>query len=101
MPRYLRDSVRMQISTRAATWIERIKKDPVTGLQVEPMGRMLVVANRDEDARRYFNTRLDIKGLPLGDKIFSLMAAVTAFADPIQPDRLLIAESYLRRLDAI
>jgi len=95
------DSLRRSAAATGAQWLARVQAQPIRGLQLNPSGRIGVVADQDAYARAQIAARLATPGLSLSDKAYALLTGVEAFADQYAPARLRIAEAYLQQLDAL
>jgi thiol-disulfide isomerase/thioredoxin len=98
---YPKDSLSALAVKHAQAWVDRLQATDVKGLQLDPDGRLSVMARQDALAQRQIAKRLATPGLSLADQIYTLVTAVNAFADEDLPERLPIAERYLAQLDAL
>jgi len=96
-----RDSIQHEVAAAAAQWLVEAQRTPIRGIQLDPSGRIGIVANQVQYAQRQFAERLATPGLSAAAKAYTLVAALQAFADPAFPERLPIAEHYLAQLNAL
>jgi len=90
------------IVQRAKGWAETLRASPVQGIQLDPTGRLFVVAGQDAEAKRQFATRLASPGLSLEDRAYTILLAIGAFTDkPQDTTRLSTAQGYLAQIDAL
>jgi hypothetical protein len=95
------DSMLTAVSGVAMTWLGRFQQRPVTGLQFEPAAGVGVRAKQDPYAKGEFATALTTRGRSVGDRSYTLFAAVAAYADWRHPDGLPTAEQYVTALAAL
>jgi hypothetical protein len=95
------DSIRAAVAVVGAEWLARLRQQPVKGIQLDPSGRVGVGARQDAYAKAQIATRLATPALPVSDKAHALRTAVEAFGNFYTPERLPVAEAYLKDLDAL
>jgi len=98
---YPKDSMRAVAETRASSWVKALEASPVKGLQIDPYGVISVSAHQEDVAKRQITERLATPGLSFTDKAYTLQMAAGAFASSDYPERLPIAEGYVKQLDAM
>jgi hypothetical protein len=87
---------------RAKHWIVSLQKNPVTGIQLDPLGRLALATGQDVLAQQQFDTRLATPRLSVGDRTYTLLLAATLFGqDVTHPTRMRLALRYLALLDAL
>lgn len=96
-----KDSIAKSLVGRAEVCIARFPIEKTVGKQIEALGKIYVVANKDDIARQLFDKRSSDMKATVRERSLTLEAAVEAFADFQQPDRIPHAESYLKKLDAM
>jgi hypothetical protein len=98
------DSMRKVVEATGVEWLVRLQQQEqyqrVRGLQIDPAGHIGVVAGQEAYAEAQVAARLATPGLRLQEKAVTLVKAIEAFASEHHPERLPIAERYLRQLDA-
>jgi hypothetical protein len=99
--RYPKDSLRNAAEQRARAWFTALQQTPVKGMQMDAYGLLAVSARQDEAAQRQIAARLATPGLSLADRAHTLQLAVSSFASVDYPERLPLAERYLKQLDAL
>jgi hypothetical protein len=98
--RSTRDDFDAVLAQRARAWVLSLQRERVRGIQLDPMGQLLVVAGEEALAQEQFRARLSTPGLPVLDRAYTLLAAVRAFsADPDSSARMRIALEYVREID--
>jgi hypothetical protein len=98
---YPRDSMLAFVATTAAGWLTDLQKRPIAGIQLDPAGRVGVVAKHESVAKAQLAERLATPGLPINDRAFTYLTATEAFTDWQYPERLPTAESYVQQLQAM
>jgi hypothetical protein len=99
------DSMRKVVEATGSQWVTRLQEpalaDMMTDLQHDPAGGVGVSAAQEAYAHAQIAARLATPGLRMQDRAHTLRIAVRIFADKDYPERLPIAERYLRQLDAM
>jgi hypothetical protein len=100
--RYPVDSLRAGVAAAGKRWLATLQHQQVRGIQMDPFAHVSVMAEQETFAKAQIAARLATRGLSLTDKAHTLRMAVEAFgADPHSPDRLPVAEGYLKDLEAM
>jgi hypothetical protein len=90
------------IEQRAKGWFASLQNTPVTGMQLDPMGMLAVVAGQETLARQQFAARLATSHLSVAERAYTLLIATTAFGQSARDtSRMRIALEYLAQLDAL
>jgi hypothetical protein len=93
------DSMRTAAATNGAQWLRHAQRHPIVGMQLDPSGRVGVMAEHEDYAHAQIKARLATPGISLADKGYALRSAVYAFANVYTPERLPIAERYVEQLE--
>jgi len=98
----VQDQLDTALQQRAAQWVDSLRRQGVTGIQLDPFGRLAVAARQDEFAKQQFAKRLATPGLSVDDRAYALLLAVRTFgADGNDTARMRTALDYQRQLDAL
>jgi thiol-disulfide isomerase/thioredoxin len=90
------------LTSRAKQWIIALQSRPVTGIQLDPLGRIAIASGQDALARQQFEARLATRGLSVDDRAYTLSLATHLFGrDAKNPARMRTALAYLAALDRL
>jgi hypothetical protein len=96
------DRMDEQRPARVRAWLETVTTNPASGMQLDAVGVLSVVAGYDSVARQQFAKRLATPGLSVGDRAYTLLAGVEVFgADASKVERMQTALEYQRTLDGL
>jgi len=111
LPVYPFDSLRALPGPRARLWVDSVEsareriaqwlRAPISGMQLEPLAALAVVARQDSLARQQLAARLATPGLSPPERAHALFTGAEAFADRLHPERLPFAEQYIAQLHTL
>jgi thiol-disulfide isomerase/thioredoxin len=79
-----------------------LQGNPVTGIQLDPMGKLYLSTGKDSLAKQQFEKRLATKGLSVDDRAYTLFLASSLFShDAKNEARMRTALGYVARLDKL
>jgi len=98
---YPKDSLRVVMEREAQAWIDRLPRPSAEGADADAYVTLASIAHRDSVARQMIAARLATPALSLQARAYTLYTGIGQFGSADYPDRLPIAEEYLRQLDAL